>query len=621
MKTIVRIAAIVSAGIAAVPAAPAADIASPDGRIVVTVSPDGGKENNRLCYRVAVAGTTVIEESPLGFELENGDTIGDGFAVVGKKSSAADTTWKPVCGERSTVRDRYRELTLSLARKKTPPCEINLVCRCYDAGAAFRYVIRSCGGNKTIEIKRENTTFRFPADHTAWSTPHAQGTYTKTTVGKIHNGAERPLTIRAADNRYIALAEAALVDYARMKFRPAGGSAVVSRLDGGVSAELPLATPWRVVMIADSPGRLLENNDIIRNLNRPCAIEDPSWIRPGKVIREVTLTTKGGKACVDFAAAHNLQFVEYDAGWYGHEYDDASDATTVTVDPKRSPGPLDLRAVIDYAAQKNIGIIVYVNRRALEKQLDRILPLYRSWGIAGVKYGFVRVGSQRWTAWLHEAVRKAARHRLMVDVHDEYRPTGYSRTYPNLMTQEGIRGDEARPANELTLTILFTRMLAGAGDNTVCYFDKRVTKNACHAYQLAKTVCIYSPWTFLFWYDTPGEIGEIPEMSFFENVPTTWDDTRVIHGRIGEYAVIARRSGARWFIGAMNGSTARTLAVGLDFLEQGKPYRATVYSHDETVDTRTHVRVDRRAVSAATVIEMDLPARGGQAVMIAPAER
>jgi alpha-glucosidase len=449
----------------------------------------------------------------------------------------------------------------------------------------------------------------------------------------IKPGCERPLTIQVDGDTFIALAEARLVDYARMKFAPLQGvpHALISSLSGPVQADLPLATPWRVVMVANSPGRLLENNDIILNLNDPCEIKDTSWIKPGKVIREVTLTTNGGKACVDFAAEHNLQYVEFDAGWYGHEYSEQSDATTVTVDPKRSPGPLDLPEVIRYAKERGIGIILYVNRRALERQLDEVLPLFQSWGIKGVKYGFVNVGSQKWTGWLHEAVRKAAEHRLMVDVHDEYRPTGYSRTYPNLMTQEGIAGDETSPTNRQTLTILFTRMLAGAADNTICYYDARVDRNATHAYQLAKAVCLYSPWQFVYWYDRPPSsphekggaggskhlIGDEPELEFFDHVPTVWDDTRVIDARIGQYAVIARRIGRHWFVGCMNADKPRRLEISLDFLAKGKHYIAHICRDDQTVPTRTHVRIDRQQVTAQTVLTVSVAANDGQAIRIA----
>ena len=349
----------------------------------------------------------------------------------------------------------------------------------------------------------------------------------------------------------------------------------------------------------------------------------------------MTLTTAGGKACVDFAARRGLQYVEFDAGWYGNEYDDRSDAATVTVDPKRSPGPLDLHEVIRYGRERGVGVILYVNRRALEKQIDEILPLYRSWGVAGVKYGFVRVGPQEWTAWLHEAVRKAARNRLMVDIHDEYRPTGYSRTYPNLMTQEGIRGDEARPSNEQTLTILFTRMLAGAADNTVCYYDSRVDEKGSHACQLAKAVCLFSPWQFLYWYDRPAAspggkggaggqrnvIGDEPELEFFDALPAAWDETRVLRGEIGRYAVIARRAGDVWYVGCMNGAKAVTLAVPLDFLASGREYAARDYFDDESVETRTRVGIRDLTVTAETILEIAMRKNGGRALRIAPSSR
>ncbi|MCH5374059.1 MAG: glycoside hydrolase family 97 catalytic domain-containing protein, partial [Planctomycetes bacterium] len=259
-------------------------------------------------------------------------------------------------------------------------------------------------------------------------------------------------------------------------------------------------------------------------------------------------------------------------------------------------------------------------------------PLYQSWGVKGVKYGFVNVGTQPWTAWLHDAVRRAAEHRLMVDIHDEYRPTGYSRTYPNLMTQEGIGGDETSPTNDQTLTILFTRMLAGAADNTICYYDGRVDRNASHAYQLAKAVCLYSPWQFLYWYDRPPSsphdrggagnsqrlIGDEPELEFFDVVPTVWDDSRVLQGQIGQFAAIARRHGNQWFIGCMNADQPRSIAIPLDFLEPGVVYRAHIYHDDPAVATRTNVGIRQQQVDSQTTFHVDLPARGGQALWLVP---
>ena len=610
-------------------------IHSPDGRIELSFElKDIGGENACLVYSVHFKGEPVLTDSKLGFELAEGSFLKSGFQVQNYRNDHHDSFWTPVYGERSVVRNHYNQLSVMLTHQEATDPSLELVFRCYDEGVALRYHIPAKDGLPQLHIKEELTEFSFTADHPAWCVTSAQGVYSKKSIDSMGGGVERPLTIEVGDQVFVAVAEAGLVDYARMKLRVSEERAhtVLSDLSGDVILPLPLRTPWRVLMVGDSPGALLENNDLLLNLNEPKAIEDPSWIKPGKVIREVTLTTQGGKACVDFAVEHQVQYVEFDAGWYGNEYDDASDATTVTVDPKRSPGPLDLPEVIRYAEERGVGIILYVNRRALERQLDTLLPLFQKWGVKGLKYGFVNVGSQEYTSWMHEAIRKAAEHGLMVDVHDEYRPTGYSRTYPNFMTQEGIGGDETSPSNEQTLAILFTRMLAGAGDNTICYYDGRVDRNASHAYQLAKAVCFYSPWQFLYWYDRPegsprrkggaggqqGVIGNEPELEFYDRVPTVWDDTKVLQGRIGQYAVMARRSGTEWFIGCMNSGEDRTFDVALNFLKSGQKYMAHVYSDDEAVQTSTRVRIDRFEVDASTNLKMNVGQQGGQAVHIIP---
>jgi alpha-glucosidase len=602
----------------------AVEVKSPDGRLVAAFDiKDFGDALGCPCYRVEYLGRPLIAESRLGLDLE-GAVLSEGMALVEQTTSQSDSTWKPVCGERAEIRDRYNQVAVELKEAKAPNRILCVTFRAYDEGVAFCCTLPKQPGMESVRIKREVAEFRFLADHAAWATYSGQGQYQKVPLSRIKAGCERPLVVQAAEDLYVALAEARLVDYARMKFAPIQGvpHALEGRLDGEVvcsdgDTEL-LTTPWRVVMVADSPGGLLENNSLILNLNEPCAIRDTSWIKPGKVIREVSLTTAGGKACVDFAVKRGLQYVEYDAGWYGHEYDPNADARAVTLDPKRSKGPLDLHEVIRYADERGIGIIVYVNHLALEKQLDELLPLYKQWGIRGIKFGFVNVGSQRWTRWLHDAIRKCAAHQFMVDVHDEYRMTGFSRTYPNLMTVEGIYGDETRPTNDQTLAYAFTRMLAGQADNTVCWNDPRVAQNSSYAYQLAKPVVLFSPWQFLFWYDRPAAVEDTPELEFYNHLPTTWDDTRVLHGRIGEYAVVARRKGEQWFLGCMNAQEPRTFDVSLDFLEQGRRYTAHVYSDDPAVATRTHVKVESRPVDCSTTLDVALPARGGQAIWIAP---
>ena len=622
---------------------------SPDGNVIVEFDlKDIGDRPSCPAYKVLYKGRTVIADSRLGLAIKDAAPLEDGFEIVDVSRTSHDSTYSPVYAERKTIRDNYNQLVAELRESRPPHRRLQLTFRAYNEGAAFCYTLPQQDALKNFVISAEKTQFRFTSDHTAYAVYSAQGEYSKVPLSKIKNNCERPLTVQIDERLFASVAEARLVDYARMRLSPDKSQplTLVSSLHGEVDAATPITTPWRVILLGRTPGELLERNYLLLNLNEPCAIDDTSWIKPGKVIREVTLTTTGGKACVDFAVEHNLQYVEFDAGWYGHEYSDDSDAATISVDPKRSKGPLDLHNVNEYAKKHGIGIILYVNRRALDRQLDDILPLYEKWGIKGVKYGFVRVGSQQWTAWLHKAVRKAAEHHLMVDVHDEYRPTGYSRTYPNLMTQEGIAGDETKPSNSLTLTILFTRMLAGAADNTICYYDGRVDENASHAYQLAKSVCFYSPWQFLYWYDRPGNvsrascprsragrprhrtggagggrniIGDEPELEFFDHVPTVWDDTKVLHGQIGEYAVLARRSGESWFIGCMNGNDPHNFNVPLDFLDKDRRYIAHIYTDDPAVSTRTHVKIDRRVVDSSSTLKVILAPRSGQTIRIHPA--
>ncbi|MBE0537839.1 MAG: glycoside hydrolase family 97 N-terminal domain-containing protein [Phycisphaerae bacterium] len=596
-------------------------LSSPDGNVTATVTvADSDGLTQCLLWRVAYKGKAVIADSPLMFELKEMPALGIGCRITDVGRRTHDETWRPVYGERSAIRDHYNQMDVDIRDEQNR--RLRLTVRAYDAGVALQYTFPEQSTMQTFTIKAERTQFRFTANHTAWAVYSAQGVYSRVTLSEIKPNCERPLTIELAGGPAVAVAEAALVDYARMRLQPVAGVpfAVESMLAGDVQAKTPYSTPWRVLMIADDACGLLEQNDFIRNLNAPCAIQDTSWIKPGKVIREVTLTTEGGKACVDFAVQRGLQYVEYDAGWYGHEYDNASDATTITVDPKRSPGPLDLHEVIRYADERNIGIIVYVNQRALERQLDEILPLYRSWGIKGVKYGFVRVGDQKWTTWLHEAIRKAADNHLMLDIHDEYRPTGYSRTYPNLMTMEGIRGNEEMPTAEENLILPFTRYLCGAGDYTICWYSGRV-KNS-NAHQLAAAVVCYSPWQFLYWYDRPAMYKGEPELEFFKHVPTVWDDTRVLHGRIGEYVTLARRSGDAWFVGTMNAVKRRQIDIPLAFLEPGREYTAHVYG-DAKPDGSDRLGVTTRhcTVDSTTTLTGDMASNGGQAIHLIPVGR
>ncbi|MCB0689709.1 MAG: glycoside hydrolase family 97 catalytic domain-containing protein [Saprospiraceae bacterium] len=601
---------------------------SPSARIELLIS----EKNNAIELSIWNDGINLVEVKTARFALADGRLL-ENLEIEDVESRSVDSSWQPLYGERSNIPDRFNEVSLKLTGQGNGLVQINLVCRVYDQGVAFRQMFAS-QDEKTYMIEEELTSFRFDSDYTAWVSSRAQSEILQTTLSGVDGVVERPLVIMRNDSSYLALGEAGLVNFARMKFSKDTGSnyTLNTDLDGPVDlAAAQGQTPWRYVMIADSPGKLLENNYLVFNLNEPNQIEDTDWIKPGKVIREVTLTTQGGMACVDFAAEHQLSYVEFDAGWYGPEGDISSDASTITVDPKRSPGPLELQKVINYAKAKGIGVILYVNHLALEKQLDQILPLYKDWGIKGLKYGFVNVGSQEWTSWLHQAVRNAAENQLMVDIHDEYRPTGYSRTYPNLMTQEGIRGDEESPSIESTLNTLFTRMLAGAGDYTNCYFSTRVKdKMGGETGQMAKAIMLYSPWQFLYWYDRPegsphkkggagssqGIIEEGAWISFYDQLPTIWDDTRVLEGKIGQYATIARKHGDQWFVGALTANDGRNLEVPLNFLDSGSHYELAIYKQDPVSRENREVQIERLQVDRAFVFSTQLEANSGVAMIL-----
>ncbi|QIP14252.1 glycoside hydrolase family 97 protein [Spirosoma aureum] len=608
---------------------------SPDGKLEVVFAQketSPGKPNSarrQLMYRVNFQKKPVILESGLGIQIDNhifeqamaqkvSSTVGsagagwcDNLSIKNVINTQRDTTWKPVYGERSLIRDQYNQIEILLQKDDNPNYRLSIFIRAYNEGIAIRYFFPEHPQGLYHRVMAENTEFTLPADTKAWFTGWAQGPYSLRPLRDWPDMAERPLTLQLPDKLYVSLAEADLTDYALTKYKllPDKPNTLVTALYESADLMSDVGTPWRVIMVAEHPGQLLENNDILLNLNPPTILRNTDWIKPGKVMREVTLTDEGANACIDFAAAHHLQYILFDWKWYGPAFSFNSDATKVVA-------KMDLQKIIEYGRQKGVGVILYVNLQALYKQMDEIFPLYKKWGIKGVKFGFVQVGSHRWTTWLTEAKRKAMENGLMVNIHDEYRPTGTSRTYPNVMTQEGIRGNEEFPDATHNTVLPFTRYLAGAGDYTVCYYDKRL-KNT-HAHQLAMNVISYSPLQSVFWYDKPAQYGGEPEIEFFEKVPTVWDETKVIHDAIGEYVTIARRSNNDWFVGTISNNDGRSLKLPLDFLPKGKTYTAHIYSDDPTVQTKTQVRVSVKKVKAGQSLDMTLLPKGGQAVWLTP---
>lgn len=604
-------------------------VSSPDGKHVFEFYQQQHSDGTlSMHYTVNYDNKPVILESKLDIQLDNHiweralakfwqqpQNWNDVMSFDNSETFSVNETWKPIYGERSVVKNNYNGVTIFFSRKDESQYKMNIEVRAYNEGIAFRYYFPMHPDAIYHKITAENTEFTFSEGTSAWWTQWAQAPYYEKPLKDWEDMSERPLTLKLSDNLFTCITEAQQIDFAKSMFRLSEEkeNAVQVSLYSVSDMVTPFGTPWRIIMATDRLGGLLENNDIVLNLNDANKISDTNWIKPGKIMRETTLTTKNAIACIDFCAGHNMQYILFDWKWYGPSMEFESDASKVVVPD------LDMQQVIKYGKSKGVGVWVYVNQHALQHQADKIFPIYKEWGLAGVKFGFVQYQTQGWSTWMHELVAKAADNNLMVNIHDEYRPVGYSRTYPNLLTQEGIRGNEEFPDATHNTILPFTRMIAGAADYTVCYFDPRI-KNT-HAHQLAFPVIFYSPLQTLYWYDTPERIQEVPELEFFDQVPVTFDDTKVIHDKIGEYVTIARRNGKDWFVGSIGNNEAQKLSTPLHFLAAGQNYVAHIYTDDDKVETPTKVRITRLIVNNESVLHFRLKERGGCTVHLSPATK
>lgn len=603
-------------------------IASPNGRHEAEITIEVIDGRLQVRYATAYDKKTVVSPSQLDLEMDNRvweQALArnhaaearwfDALRYTGHETIARDTTWHNAYGERSLVHDAYRGVILHFERPDRSKYRLDIELRAYNEGIAFRYHLPMHPDAIYHRLAAEQSEFSLPAGTMAWHAAWAQAPYNRVALAGWEQAAERPLTLELPDGRWAAIGEAAVIDFPRGKLdlAPNKPNTLITALnDNATDLVTPYTLPWRYIMVAETAGGLLEQNDLVLNLNEASAIADEGWIRVGKIMRETRLTTENALAVIDFCAAHNMQYLLFDWKWYGPSFDFRSDASWVIPE-------IDMPRVVAYGREKGVGIWLYVNQHALQKEAERLFPIYEQWGIAGIKFGFVQFTSQHWAEWLHRLVRLAAKHHLMVNIHDEYRPTGYSRTYPNLLTQEGIRGNEEFPTASHNTLLPFTRMLCGAGDYTVCYFDPRL-KNT-HGHQLALPVVMFSPLQTLYWYDTPARIREVPELEFFDKVPVVWDETRVLDDTMGKHIAIARRAGEEWFVGILGGDEACTVTLDTAFLGEEMPYLLYSYTDDPTIDTPTHVRCDRHIVRRGTTLSFDLLPRGGAALHLRPATK
>ncbi len=558
-----------------------------NGKELKLTSPDGTHEiafyqkqvspaANELCYRVDYKSQPVVNESRAGLELDNRIwemALGarnlkqpacwmDNLEVDSVTyQPETDITWQPLYGERSSVRDHYRTGTLYLSKKDNSGYRLNIEVRAYNEGVAFRYFFPEHPKAIFHKVVGDLTEYALPAGTKAWTEQWAQAFFEYLNIDDIKHPVERALTLELPNGKWAALADADVDDWCLTKYLASTDkkNTLTSVMYSPVDVVTYYATPWKIVMAADKPGELLEHNDIIQNLN-------PPW-----------------------------------------------DATKVVA-------KLDMPRVIAYGKEKGVGIWVYVNQHALMKQMRELFPLLRKWGIVGVKSGFVQYASHRWATWMHDMVRLAAENHLLMNIHDEYRPSGFSRTYPNLLTQEGICGNEEFPDATHNVTLPFTRMINGAADYTICYFDKRL--KTTHAHQLAASLVFYSPLQTIFWYDKPSFYHGEPEMEWFEHLQTVFDDTKVLDGAPGKNITMARRKGQEWFVAAMTNNEGSEEEIPLTFLDKEKNYLACIYTDGgEKIKTSTQVKCTYLLVNASQTMKFQLKPSGGAAIRLVPIDR
>ena len=648
-------------------------VSSPDNNIKINVGIKQKLEpypaGNRVYYSVFYKGRPVIIDSPFGLDFKNMPPLARDLVVIDKQTRSVDQTWQTVVGKSKIVHDLCNELVLALREANPPQRQINLIFRAYNDGAAFRYQLPEQAALQDFKLTSERTEFHFAGNHDVWAAnygsyaTHQETEFPQIKLSNIKAGdiIGCPLLVRVENNIWAALTEANLVDWAGLYFTGTGvqPNAVVSTLsprldepDVLVKSTTPRYSPWRTIMIGDKSGDLIESN-IVLNLSEPCRIKDTSWIVPGRSAwdrwwcgsyapdydGELKVDNPSMKYFIDFAAEMGWEYQLVDWYWYGNPFDPAKSFGTAgnpAVSILKQAEGIDIPELVQYAAKKGVKILIWLDWFNAEKEMDRAFPLYEKWGVAGVKVDFMARDDQHMVNFYHNLTSLAAKHHLTVDFHGAYKPTGMRRTWPNLLTREGVLGNEYNKwSDRITLdhsvTLPFTRMLAGPMDYTPGGFRQKSDKDfravggdapgpfvrGTRCRELAMMVVYESQLQVLC--DSPYNYRVSPAgHDFLKIVPTTWDETKVINGVVGDYITIARKSGKTWFVGCMTDSSARTLDIPLTFLDNGK-YTAVIYQDPpEADDYPDRLQKLEKTVTAKDSISAKLASGGGFVMVLQP---
>ncbi|GHT41164.1 alpha-glucosidase [Planctomycetales bacterium] len=630
-------------------------LSSPDGNIGFTF-----RLAETPVYNVTFKEKVLVGDSPLTLEFDDGQ-FGKNLTLGKTVFRTGDETYDLVVGKAKHVHSHYKEVLLPLKEQNAPFREVRIVVRAFDDGIAFRYEFPEQSGKSSFILYDENTTFNLSGNPLVLTTfksnyvPSRGGIFTRLRLDEIKPGRrdklmEMPVLFEYPEEKvYLSITEANLVDYAglwlskedngllRGKLSPYRGQPQVK-----VKAALPHKSPWRVLMISDRMGALIESN-ILTNLAAPCKVEDTSWLKPGKTtwmwwngdyvpdyIREPGNNFQTHQYYIDWCADNKIQYhsvIGYaDKPWYTDDGGEASPGPNFDI--TKPVKTIDMKKICDYAKSKGVGIMVWVHCNVLYAKLDEAFALFEQWGVKGMMIDFMDRDDQEMIRMQEEFLAKAAKHHLYVQFHGASKPSGIHRTYPNEFTREaGINHEFYKDHNIVNadhdLKMPFTQLLAGTCDYHLGGFRAVpqsefkmhwtlpfVTSTRCH--MLAMYVVLESYLHMAV--DAPpryeGQVG----FEWIQKVPTVWDETRVPNAEVEEYVTIARKKDNEWWAGTINNHEARNIKVPLDFLDEGD-YTAEIYTDAPDVDTNpNHLVKQIKTVSKKDVLDLSLAANGGAAV-------
>ena len=607
---------------------------------------------DKIFYSVAHKSKQFLKPSPISLRLNRDRRLGTNPDILMMERASIDRKiYPPVRIKSKVIVDKFNELVLKFRG------EYRLTFRVYDDGVAYRFETTI---DEEIEVVTEEVTFNFADDYSIYFPEeesfqtHSERDYKYLKLSEISDQmmCSLPALVDMAEGPKVLITEADLEDYPGLYLRGVNNRSVYGKFPAYALAEkarndrdVPVTEradfiakthgrrsfPWRVLIVAEKDGDLIES-EMVYKLAKPLQLTDTSWIKPGKVAWDwwnfnniygvdfrAGVNTETYKYYIDFAAKYGLEYIILDEGWY------------VLGDLMDVVDGMDMEELFRYAKSKNVGIIPWVIWKTLDDQMIEAMDQFEKWGAKGLKVDFMQRDDQWMVNYYHKIAKEGAKRKMLIDFHGSYKPTGLRRAYPNVITREGVRGlenckwgDAANP--EYNVTIPFVRMVAGPMDYTPGAMVNAQKRNfqpifnrpmslgtRCH--QLAMYVVYESPLQMLA--DSPTHYLKEPEcMAFLAKVPTVWDETKVLDARVADYVLIARKSGAEWYVGAMTDWTGRELTVDFSFLDPGR-YAIEMYQDGINADRNgnDYKRV-KAQISASETMKIKLAPGGGWAAVI-----